>query len=139
MIDWKLSLLPDTAVRIAPASVIQSAAGAVLTLRMNTFWYPHASYAGPGDMFAVNQSVRVWDVSAQTYESHSIVAVGVMTITLDAAPGFAIQNDVDYVTLGDMISPEYGPSANGYTDHDFAYLIPDDENDATVVRITRLI
>lgn len=138
-IDWKLSLLPDNAVRVAPAAVVQSAAGAVLTLRANSTTYPHASGANPGDMFAVNQSVRVWDVSAATYDTRSIASVGTGTITLSSAPSFVVQNDVDFVTLGDMISPEYGPSANGYTDHDFAYSIPDDENDGTVVRITRLI
>jgi hypothetical protein len=136
-IDWKVSLLASTVQRVAPAVTIQSAAGAVLTLRVNSSTYPEASGADPGDMFAAGQSVRLYDVSAATTEERTILSCTSTTITLTAAPSFAVQNDVDFLTMGDQNTTESGDSANGYSDFDFAYQMPDAENADATYMITR--
>ena len=136
-IDWKVSLLASSVQRVAPAVTIQSAASAVLTLRANSSTYPESVDANAGEMFAAGQSVRLYDVSAATTEERTILSCTTTTITLTAAPSFAVQNDVDFLTMGDQNTTESGDSANGYSDFDFAYQMPDAENADATYMITR--
>lgn len=140
-IEWRLSLLADTVVRIAPGVIIQSASTSTLTLRVRSSSFPEAADATPGRMFAVGQTVRLFDESAGTTETRTVSSVTDTTITLNSAPSFSVQNDVDYVVAGDQLATgaTQNTNASGYSEDDYAYQIPNDEQADATKPPTRLL
>lgn len=116
---------------IAPACVIQSQAGAVMTLRLHSATYPEASDRdhNPGDMFGVGWPVAVWDVSLAAAESGYVQSVTTTTVTLDFTPTFAIEPDVDFITLASSFHTSTGlaESASGYAITEFIFQVDSNE------------
>jgi hypothetical protein len=131
-VDVTFQLL-DKLWRVAPACTIASRAGAVLTLNTSDIGIPNAT---PGRMFA-NTGVFVWDVSGATKHTANVIAHTDTTITLDAAPAFANEANVDFVKIDSQTNGSGAASQDGYTDDEWLYMMPDDENDGTPIEITR--
>lgn len=125
--------LLDKLWRVAPACTIDSRAGAVLTLNAADIGIPNAT---PGKMFA-DTGVFVFDVSGPTKHQANVIAHTDLTITLDAAPAFANDHNVDFVKLDSQTNGSGAASEDGYTDDEFLYMMPDDENDGTAIEVTR--
>jgi hypothetical protein len=117
--------------RIAPAATIASASGAIMTLNSYSSVYPESAEAGgatPGEMFrATDWIVRVWDVSAGTYEAFNISSISGANVTLSGVPTFTIQDNVDFLTI-EQYDQGTGASANGYNYNDFIFTVEDDES-----------
>jgi hypothetical protein len=127
-VELQMMLLEAKVWRIAPACIIQSEAGAVLTLRANSATFPEGSDSGNANMFPVGCSVRCWDVSAATSQTRTVDAVSGALLTLSSALTFGggVESDVDFVTL-DTQAAAGANSNNGYDVRDFAYQMPTDE------------
>ena len=120
-VDVVVELL-DRAFVIAPACVIASRAGAVLTLQTTG---PECASTSPGNMFAASiNSVAVWDISANVFEVLDIVARSATTLTLSAAPTFA-HGAGDFVTVQSQDAGQTGVNTTGQVPLDFLYQMPD--------------
>jgi hypothetical protein len=107
---------------IAPACVIASRLGAVLTLQTTG---PECATTSPGNMFAASfNSVAVWDVSANVFEVLDIVGRTATTLTLSAAPTFA-HGAGDFVTVQQQDALQTAANTTGQVPLDFAYQMPD--------------
>lgn len=120
-IDVVVELL-DRAFVIAPAAVIASRVGAVLTLQTTG---PECATTSPGNMFASTfNSVAVWDISASVFEVLDIVARTATTLTLSAAPTFA-HGAGDFVTVQSQDALQTAANTTGQVPLDFIYQMPD--------------
>jgi len=125
VVDLRLHILRGPKV-IAPAAIIDSVAGNVLTLHND----PPESHALPGNMFAIGNKVLVWDVSGNASFATTLTAVGAGTVTLNALPGFGIADDIDFITHDVVSGLDVAPTVNGYVPlSDFVYQVDDDEGD----------
>ncbi|MFO0447378.1 MAG: hypothetical protein ACK52I_01595 [Pseudomonadota bacterium] len=117
---------------IAPACVLVSRAGAVLTLRTGGPEVAGPRSATPGRLFFAGQFVALYDVSAATYEDATVLSVTDTTVTLTAAPVIGISANVDVLFSVDQLDVSAyptGTNVDGYGHADFAYQMPDDEGD----------
>lgn len=130
--DMKLQLL-DKLYVIAPGVRIASAAGAVLTLVSNGF---EAQGSG-GAYFADGMPVQVWDVSGATKVSRTVLSTTLTTVTLSSAPGFVVENDVDFIRPDNASLATTNEDLNGFDGFDFTYQIRNDENDPAVPFVSR--
>ncbi len=111
----------ETLFFIAPACLVASRVGAVLTLQ--TTGPENSSGANPADMFGVGWAVALHDISAANIEFFTVLAAAGVSITLDAVPGFAIQAGVDFLTLDTQLNiAGEAESANELTPREFTYL-----------------
>lgn len=114
----------EALVVVAPAAVIASVAGNVLTLRTTG---PEVSSASPGNMFAATWLADIC-FTAGGASPVSISSVTATTVTLGAAPGGIVPGS-DYIRVRyDVV----GASVNGFTPDDFAW-----QQEATSSPITR--
>lgn len=133
LVDCTFELL-DELFRVAPAAIIASAASAVMTLQTTG---PEAASTTPGNSFADGWSVQIWDVSAGTKVTRTILSHTGTTVTLSSAPGFTIQNGVDFMRIDKQSAGNVAVSTDGLAGGTFLYQMPDDENDGTASPITR--
>jgi hypothetical protein len=127
----------DRAYVIAPGIRIASEAGADITLLATGFEDTIGGIVG--FLFAVNQTVQVWDVSTATKVSRTIVGIAGNVITLSAATGFAggVQANVDFIKPDNASLATTNDSVTGYDGFDYTYMIRDDENHASVPFVSR--
>lgn len=114
--------------RIAPAALVSSlgagygGAGPHL-INLSTTAYENVD-ASPGNMFAINWSVWIYDISANTYEERTITAKTTTSITLDTATTFTPVAG-DFITVPEQAGAPSSPSStNGYAKTEFAYQMP---------------
>lgn len=121
---------------IAPACRITSAAGSDITLLASNdaFELPTTQ---PQFHFAAGQTIQVWDVSAATKVSRTIVSIAGATLTLSAAPGFVVEADVDFIKPDNASLATSNESATGFDGFDYTYMIRADENHASVPFVSR--
>jgi hypothetical protein len=121
-VDVQLVIL-DPLVVVCPACVIDSIAGTTLTLSTTD----PASTSTPANDFIVGVGVRIFDRSANTSHTTSVSSIPATNqLVIGSAPGFTIENGVDYVVL----SPYHGStstgaaSSTGYTLSEMAITVP---------------
>lgn len=120
-VDVVVELL-DRAFVIAPACVIASRAGAVLTLQTTG---PECASTSPANMFGVGNFVAHWDVSASLLEVNEIIARPAGNqITLAAAPTFA-HGTGDFITVTQQGTSDIAANTTGQVPLDFTYQMPD--------------
>lgn len=118
--------LIDQVFVFAPACLIESVDGAVLTLKTGTLEAYEPST--PGQMFGDNFAVQVWDISAGTYVQRRVLSHTDTTVTLDSAPGFGIEDGVDLLRMDAQTLPSDGINQDAFRDTDFAYQMHRQEN-----------
>lgn len=126
-VELRLQLLRPPK-RISPAAIISSTASAdtVLTLSAS----PPEAGAVAGSMFGVGSNVIVWDVSGNVSHTTTLTAATATTVTLAAAPAFAIQATVDFITMGAADVADTDVTQNGFTPlTDFIFQVNDDERE----------
>lgn len=134
LVDLTLEVL-ETLFHIAPAAVIASVdgTGTILTLRTTG---PEVSSSTPGRMFGASWKLRIYDVSAGTHVDRIVSGTPTdTTITLTVALGFAIEANVDFVTLdtqADAVSVT-ADSANGFGTEEFTFTMEADLSSAAPV------
>lgn len=122
-VDLTLHVLESVLV-VAPSAVVDSAAGAVLTLQDTSFGGDEAT---PARAFAIGWVVRYWHVSGGvwTSETRTVVDVTDTTIELDTAPT-AVTDGEDWITIEDNDAVGTGESDFGFAPADFGYQVPDE-------------
>lgn len=130
--------LVDQVYAIAPACLITSRSGGTLTLTTGTIEAgPDA--ATPGRMFAIGATVQTWDISAGTKETGVVVAVTDTTVEINPAPTLVVQAGIDLLRYGPQDDNAATPANDdGFDGLAFIYMMPDEENAAIVVEVTRL-
>ena len=119
-IDVVVELL-DRAFVIAPAAVIASRVGAVLTLQTTG---PEVASASPGNMFGDGNFVAHWDVSANLLEVNAIASHTATTVTLSGVPTFA-HGAGDFITVFQQNTSDVAANSTGQVPLDFTYQMPD--------------
>ena len=134
-VDVQLEIL-DRLLHVCPAAVISSVGspgagpngGTVLTLSTTG---PEVSGASPGDDFYAGSSVLAVDRSTPANtELLGVLAASSTTVELDSAPGFTVQNGVDYIVLDPENSVD-GTTGSGYALVELAKLADDAGNAGT--------
>jgi hypothetical protein len=121
---------------IAPACTITSAAAAGTNIVLSTTGYENSSGATPTDMFGVGWQVYLLDVSTGALESILIANIVRGTDTIVSTnPIAGTYVAGDYLIMGDAASnvSSVVDSYNGKMPSEFAYQVPDDENDADIL------
>ncbi len=114
--------------RISPAAIIEAAIGSDTILTLSSGGAECVS--GAELMFGVNNNVIVWDVSGDTYHETTLGGATGSSVTLDDAPPFAIEEGVDFLTLGLATDEDENPTQNGFTPlTDFIFQVDDDERE----------
>lgn len=131
VVDVDVEVL-ETLYAVAPSCVIASRAGAVLTLRTGGPEVAGARSSTPGRLFFAGAWVRLYDVSAATFEDAEVLSVTDTTVTLTAAPALVVAANVDVLTMSDQFDVSAFPAGtnlDGYGHADYAYQMPDDDDD----------
>lgn len=122
-VDLTLSV-QETLFHIAPACVIdaESGAGTIMTLQLGD---PASSNVPqPSRMFAAGWTVRIFDVSANTFVDRVVQGVLGANVTMTAAVGFAIQVGIDFIAIAPQannLSTLLAANNNGFRPLEFTY------------------
>lgn len=125
-VDATFELVDQTFV-FAPACLLESADTAILTLKTGTIEAYEPST--PGQMFADNSAVQIWDISAGTFVQRTVVSHTDTTVTISSGPGFAIEDGVDLIRHDDQTLAVEDTNQDGFTGADFTYQMNANEND----------
>lgn len=122
VVDFTLQIL-ETLFHVAPACTISSTGGGgtILLLNGSDVASPDAS---PGNMFAANWIVRIFDISAGTFVDRTVSSAGATSVILTAALGFVVEADVDFITIAPQannLSTSLAASINGFRPLEFLY------------------
>ena len=125
----------DQLFRISPAATISAWTPGtnVITLDASNFLIASGTSNVAQALFAVGDSVTLWDVSAQAIGATPVISgVSGNNVTLSIVPPFTIETGIDYITLSSYPSSA-GANASGYTDLQYLNLNRDNEYSDVIV------
>lgn len=127
-VDLDLDVI-DRLHHVAPACVVASAAGAVMTLRTTG---PEVTDATPGGMFGDGWVVDVVDISGNVRETFTVVSHTGTTVTISGTPTFTVEAGVDYLVVTAQNASAV-QSDDGFLQSDFIFQQEDDESGVLLV------